>query len=37
MNTKFEETKYIKGTVAKMYSVEEISEIRQNNLQLFLR
>ena len=35
MNTKFEEAKYIKGTVAKMYSVEEISEIRQNNLQLF--
>lgn len=35
MNTKFEEAKYINGIVTKMYSVEEISEIRQNNLQLF--
>lgn len=35
MNTKFEEAKYINGIVTRMYSVSEISEIRQNNLQRF--
>lgn len=35
MNTKFEEAIYIKETYSEMYSVEELTEIRKNDLQRF--